>query len=151
MIIIENKKKCVIVLKAVGQPDLRLFPGYNKIGVKSEKDLEPYLNSKVAKAVFKESLKFSSDELDSDDMAQAQEAKKKNDALNKSAFIIKKQELELAKKDNELDGKNEKLATYQKEIDELKSNQNQLLYAVKNLKKLLEDNGIEILESNDKE
>lgn len=51
MLYIENLKTKVIVLKALGSPDIRLFPGFNEIDARDAKELNPYFKSQAAQAL----------------------------------------------------------------------------------------------------
>lgn len=82
MIVIENKTKAVKVLKTMGLPTLRLFPGMNHTDL-DEKTLKLHQASKVNAAVFKESLRvLGVKDLSTEENETAAAAKKKNDKLN---------------------------------------------------------------------
>lgn len=72
----------VVVLKAFGQPNLRLFPGHNKIP--NGLDLDSYFDSIVAKAHLEKNLTVIDHEgIPSDSKAQAIAAMEKNATLNR--------------------------------------------------------------------
>lgn len=81
-IVIRNKRKKMIVLKAVGQPVLRLLPGLNSVDVKDLKEYEE--GNRAAKARFENDLEIIKGTLTSAEKAEAESAKKTNDKLNKS-------------------------------------------------------------------
>lgn len=97
MSVIYNKSKAVKVLKAINYPVLRLFPGYNSVGLAEEEIQKAYVdNNEAAKGLFKECLSFaSSKSLSKENMIEAKKAKDKNEELNKSRKIIKQREKKL--------------------------------------------------------
>lgn len=126
MIIIKNKAKKVVVLKSLGNPDLRLFPGHNNVEVGELADLKPYLSSFVAKAVFKKYLKITNcDDLTALELKGASSAKEKNDMLNKSALSIKRPLVAAANKDmaqaKQLSAQGEKIAELENTVEKLLS------------------------------
>jgi hypothetical protein len=83
--IIRNRDKRVIVLKAKDMPKLRLFPGPNKV---PKDDYEKYFKTDVAKAYLKESLSLSaSKDLSANEKALADEFKRRNEKLNKGQKV----------------------------------------------------------------
>ena len=95
--IINNKTEAVIVLKAVGLPNLRLFPGYNTV---EEKGLEKYFTGVAAKAHQKKNLSVvKSDEVTTEEKKLADRAKVKNAKLNKAQRVVKAQNETLVKND----------------------------------------------------
>lgn len=95
--IINNKLKAVVVLKAVGMPNLRLFPGHNTVG---ESGIENYFTNKAAKAHQKNNLLVvKSESVSAEDKIQADKAKEKNDQLNRAQRVIKSQNEKMEKDD----------------------------------------------------
>lgn len=95
--IINNKLKSVIVLKAAGMLNLRLFPGYNQV---QENGIKKYFTSPAAKAHQKENLIIvESEKLTAEDRIQADKAKEKNDLLNRAQHTIKIQNEKVKKGD----------------------------------------------------
>jgi len=86
--IINNKTKAVIVLKAVEMPVLRLFPGHNTV---EQKGLDKYFDGNPAAEGQRErNLSIvNPDGLTQEMKEKADKAKEKNDALNKANRIIK--------------------------------------------------------------
>jgi len=97
--VINNTTKSVIVLKAMGMPNLRLFPGYNRV---KEEGLEHYFHdNKAALAQKEKNLKVV--ELDAGDIEgrnQAKKAEEKNARLNKAQRVIKAQNEKIANADD---------------------------------------------------
>jgi hypothetical protein len=123
MIVIKNKKEKVIVLKALGNPDLRLFPGHNNVDVENWEELKPYVSSKAAKGLLNgytrvipgfqgeppQKKKIDSalevvglENLDSEEKTEAAAAQEKNDILNKSALTIKKQNEQILRQNEDV-------------------------------------------------
>lgn len=98
MLIINNKSTCVIVLKAMSLPNLRLFPGHNSV---EEKDFAGYVdNNPAAKALVEENLGVvDSDGVTHEMRIEAEAAKEKNEMLNKSAKALKAAENKIDKSD----------------------------------------------------
>ena len=94
--IVKNDSKSVIVLKAVGLQNLRLFPGYNTV---DQSKIEKYFEGNPAAAGHKKmSLSVvEGGELTADDKAKADKAKEKNELLNKAQRVIQKNKKELSK------------------------------------------------------
>lgn len=86
--IINNKTKAVIVLKAVEMPVLRLFPGHNTV---EEKGLNKYFDGNPAAEGQRDTNLsiVNPDGLTQEMKEKADKAKEKNDALNKANRIIK--------------------------------------------------------------
>jgi hypothetical protein len=100
--IINNKTKAVIVLKAAEMPVLRLFPGHNTV---EEKGLNKYFDNNAA-AQGQREMNLSvvdSSGLTQEMKEQADKAKEKNDALNKAQRIIKKNKQDLAANQQTID------------------------------------------------
>ena len=127
--IINNKTKAVIVLKAIGMPNLRLFPGYNTV---EEEGLDKYFQSKAAMAQQKMNLSVvKSDEATVEEKKMADKAKEKNARLNKAQRVVKAQ--------NETLVKNDKTITSQaKLIIEQNNNIKELQAGLERLEKMVE-------------
>lgn len=83
MIVVQNDSKAVKVLKAWKNPDLRIFPGVNRVDLTKDEFKKIYLATPVNKAMFKECMKtLGESDLDTEEKEQAKAAKKKNDSLN---------------------------------------------------------------------
>ena len=96
--IVKNNAKSVIVLKAIGLPALRLFPGYNTV---DENEIGKYFEGNpAAKGQQKMYLSvIEGESLNPEDRIEADKAKKKNELLNKAQHIVKTQKKTLAKND----------------------------------------------------
>lgn len=105
--VVKNKIAKVLVLKALGHPVLRFLPGLNKLP-ESVKDLQPYLDGNLAaQAMLKDDLEIISGKLTTEQTAEAEAAKAKNDRLNKSSFLLKNTQEKLMKAEQagKVDGK----------------------------------------------
>ena len=115
--IINNKLKSVIVLKAAGMLNLRLFPGYNQV---NENGIKKYFNNPAAKAHQKENLVVvKSEATTAEDKIQADKAKEKNDILNKAQRVIKIQNEKMDKGDRIISDQKDQLATQAEIIKQL--------------------------------
>lgn len=114
---IENKTKSVIVLKAIGKPNLRLFPGFNAVDGKSIAD---YFKSPAAQALKVEHLSFTK-EVNAEEGKEAQRAKEKNDQLNKAQKIITKQNRKLADSDKTIMDQQKIIEQLTARLDKLES------------------------------
>lgn len=116
--IIYNKSKAVKVLKAVGLPVLRLFPGNNTV---DEGTIKGYFEGNpAAEGVRKECLKVVGDEsLSGIEKREADSAKEKNDALNKSQRIIKQKDDKIGSQDKVMKEQSELIAKMMEKISEL--------------------------------
>lgn len=123
--IINNTSKSVKVLKAVGLPALRLFPGHNEC---KDDDARAYLSNDAAKGMVKECL-FIVDggNLDLEEKEQIEKARKKNAELNKAKRIVQKQETIIKKNESVMSDQEkiikeqaEKLDSQAKELDAVK-------------------------------
>ncbi len=84
--IIQNTSKKVYALKAIGQPVLRLLPGYNNVDV----DLEDYLKgNRAARGIKKQHLVIVKEKLSADEKREADLAKAKNAKLNIGRHVVK--------------------------------------------------------------
>jgi len=108
--IIKNSSKAVVVLKGVGLPVLRLFPGYNTV----KDDIEKYLEGNpAARGHMGKSLSVVKDnELMAEEKIGADKAKEKNDLLNKAQRVIQANKEALSKNDKTI-SEQEKLITEQ--------------------------------------
>ena len=115
--IVQNKSKKVIVFKNIGLPPLRLFPGFNEV----PEGIEQYLiNNPAASAHAKMKLEFTEkSKLKSDDIKNAELAKKKNDELNKAKKIIKVQDQDLKSSNSEIKKLNNRIKSLMKRIEGL--------------------------------
>jgi len=127
-VVINNKTKSVIVLKAIGMPNLRLFPGYNKV---QETGIENYFKgNRAAQAHKKDNLAMvESDAMTAEDRIQAEKSEAKNAELNKAQRVIKVQNEKLVKDDK----------TISDQLSNLKSQSNQLNDQAGIIKKLQAD------------
>ncbi|RLB93614.1 MAG: hypothetical protein DRH26_03500 [Deltaproteobacteria bacterium] len=95
--IINNVTKGVIVLKAIGMPNLRLFPGHNTV---EKKGFDEYFTNPAAKAHREKNLTMPrSGDITPDEQRQADKAQEKNAQLNKAQRVVKAQSKVLAKND----------------------------------------------------
>lgn len=98
-ITVKNKSAAVQVLKCLGLPPLRLFPGYNQV---DEKQFAKYIKgSKAAKGMCDEHLR----PVESPSADQTKEAKKaaaKNAELNKAKKVIQKTNDALVKSEDKV-------------------------------------------------
>ncbi len=87
MITIQNSAKCVITLKAYGEPTLRLFPGNNTV---DRDDINVYIDDNdAALALAKEHLRLVDGEiLSPDEKKKAKLAMEKNDKLNSANKVL---------------------------------------------------------------
>lgn len=121
-VVVENTTARVVVLKAMKQKPLRLFPGYNNID--AETDFEAYfagndaaqgnLDDGTIRSVDPETLSKDQEKL-------AQAAKEKNDNLNRAYKTLKANKIALAAKDETLLKQEQTIATMQAEMEELKT------------------------------
>lgn len=102
MLTLKNKTKSVKVLKAWGMPTLRVLPGYNYVELTKE-ELKKYSETKVNKAMIKESIEFVDFALTGKDADQAKNALEINEKLNKAQKVIDKQNKQILEKDKEND------------------------------------------------
>ncbi|MCK5025061.1 MAG: hypothetical protein KAS15_00610 [Nanoarchaeota archaeon] len=117
--IINNQKKAVIVLKAIGMPNLRLFPGYNQV---DENGVERYFTNPAAKAHQKVNLAVvKSEALTAENKIQAKKAKEKNDHLNKAQRVIKAQNEKLEKGDRIITDQAETIKQLLADVKKLKA------------------------------
>lgn len=86
MITLKNNSTKVIVFKAWGLKTIRVIPGFNNIDISEEK-WEKYIKSDVAKATLEEHITVIKRELNEEEFEQAEEAKKKNEILNKKKGV----------------------------------------------------------------
>jgi len=122
--IINNQKKAVIVLKAIGMPNLRLFPGYNQV---DENGVEKYFTNSAAKAHQKINLMVvKSEALTAENKIQAEKAKEKNDHLNKAQRVIKSQNEKLEKDDRIIADQGDQLAEQAGVIQQLQADMKKL-------------------------
>jgi len=134
--VINNQKKAVIVLKAIGMPSLRLFPGYNQV---NENGIERYFNNLAAKAHQKRNLiVVKSEALTAENKIQAEKAKEKNDHLNKAQRVIKAQNEKMEKSDriitdqgDQLTGQAEIIKQLQADMEQLKAANAKLVKKIK--------------------
>lgn len=117
--IVKNESKHVIALKAVGMPQLRLFPGYNEV---KKEDFEKYFEGNpAAKGQAKLYLTVVNDDLSPEDKEKAKAAKAKNDELNKAQKIIAKQTKELEKHARSDGEKDKEIEALKKKIEALEN------------------------------
>lgn len=117
--VINNITKAVIVLKAAGMPNLRLFPGYNTV---KEAGLKKYFTSLAAKAHQKINLIIvESEVLTAEDKIQADKAEEKNARLNKAQRVIKTQNEKLASDDKTISDQEKIIKELQADIEKLKA------------------------------
>lgn len=127
--IINNKTKGVIVLKAIGMSNLRLFPGYNTV---EEEGLDKYFQSKAAKAQQKTNLAVvKSDDVTTEEKKLADKAKQKNARLNKAQRVVKAQNETLAKNDKTISSQAKLLEDQAASIKELQATVKKLEETVK--------------------
>ncbi|MCP3685815.1 MAG: hypothetical protein GY861_24465 [bacterium] len=89
--VVDNKTKKVIVLKAMNKAPLRLFPGHNNIDAKN---LDAYTDgNEAAISMLKENCAI----VEGADVnkTEAMDAQKKNDKLNKASKNLKKVQMKL--------------------------------------------------------
>ena len=128
--IINNKTKAVIVLKAIGMPNLRLFPGYNTV---EEEGLDKYFQSKAALAQQKDSLSVvKSEDVTTEEKKLADKAKVKNARLNKAQRVVKAQNETLAKNDKTISAQAKLLEDQAISIKELQA-------GIEKLEKMMEE------------
>jgi len=123
--IVKNKAKAVIVLKAVGLPNLRLFPGHNTV---DEKVIGKYFEDNPA-ALGHQKMYLTvieSGELNPEDKKEADAAKKKNEILNKAQRIVKAQKKTLSQNDITISGQAELIKDQAKSIKELQKTMEKL-------------------------
>lgn len=124
MIIINNKLKAVVVLKAVGMPNLRLFPGYNTV---NEKGIKNYFTNKAAIAHQKDNLLVvKTESVSAEDKIQADKAKEKNDQLNRAQRVIKLQNEKLEKGDRVIKEQQSQLTDQAEIIKQLQADMEKL-------------------------
>lgn len=116
--IVKNKAKAVIVLKAVGLPNLRLFPGHNTV---DEKEIGKYFEGNPA-ALGQQKMNLSvieGESLNPEDKKEADAAKKKNEILNRAQRIVKIQKKALDKNDKTISEQVKLIKDQAKSIKEL--------------------------------
>ena len=119
--IINNKTKGVIVLKAVGMQNLRLFPGFNTV---EEEGLKGYFKGKAALAHQKRNLAVvKSDEVTAEEKKLADKAQKKNERLNKAQRVVKAQNEILVKNDKTISAQTNQLKEQSIDLDVAKEKQ----------------------------
>lgn len=118
--IVHSKAKQVIVLKAIGLPSLRIFPGHNEVN--REEFPRYFENNQAALAQRKEnfSLVENTGELSDDQKKLAKIAKEKNTELNKAQKIVKKSKKQLAEKDGVIANQSEMINEQNELIKSLK-------------------------------
>lgn len=116
--IVKNNAKAVIVLKAIGLPNLRLFPGYNTV---DEKEIGKYFEGNpAAKGQQKMYLSVVEGEsINPEDKIEADKAKKKNELLNKAQRVVKAQKKSLAKNDETISTQSKLIEEQAESIKEL--------------------------------
>ena len=109
--IIRNDSKSVKVLKAAGLPALRLFPGHNTVNANTIRKY--FKNNPAADNMRKECLvKLEDSDISPAEKMAADEAKAKNDELNKAqkdANLIKEQSAKIEKQGAQIKDLSEKL------------------------------------------
>ena len=109
---VKNNSKAVKVLKAVGLPPLRLFPGCNSVDKAS---LDKYFKNPAALGIRDEYLSIVQSPTQTD-LEQAEKAKAKNDELNKAKKVIQQQTAKLEKGAADAKALQEKLKEKDKEL-----------------------------------
>jgi len=120
MITVYNKEDKVIVLKSVNANPLRLLPGNNTVDMP---DLSVYTDNNVAaKALVENSLSIVNQKgLNAKEQKAADDAKVKNDKLNKSAKLLKAAQDKLAKAQDKANSNGAENRALKKELDALKA------------------------------
>lgn len=137
--IINNKTKAVIVLKAIGLPNLRLFPGYNTV---EEKGLDKYFQSKAALAQQKTNLAVvKSEDATTEEKKLADKAKEKNVRLNKAQRVVKAQNETLAKNDKTISAQEKKLKKQGVDLEVAIENQKEQAKLIKELQAQMKELG----------
>lgn len=156
MFIINNKTAHVIVLKAMGLPNLRIFPGHNSV---KEKDLEAYTDGNAAaKSQLENNITRVDDSGITHEMRiEAEAAKEKNEMLNKSAVALKaankkidKSEKVITDQAKQLDEQSEKIEDQAKQLDEQGKMMVQLQDQLAELKAAIADPGLADEDKNKK-
>jgi len=129
--IINNKTKAVIVLKAVGMQNLRLFPGYNTV---EEKGLDKYFQNKAALAHQKMNLDVvKTESITAEEKKLANKAKEKNARLNKAQRVVKAQNETLAKNDKTITAQEKELKEQAIDLETAIENQKEQAELIKDL------------------
>lgn len=118
MVTIKNDSKAVKVLKAWGLKTLRISPGFNYVDCTSE-ELAEYFKTEVNKAITKENLSFPDGDLTDKEDAEAKNALKINEKLNKAQKVIDKQNKQILKKDKESDKQQAKINDLNEKIEKM--------------------------------
>lgn len=99
--IIQNTSKAVKVLKAVSVPPLRVFPGFNTV----KGSVDGYFKgNRAAEALVNEGILIiqDQDKITPEQKKQADDAMKKNEALNKAKRIIEANTAKMNKQDDDI-------------------------------------------------
>lgn len=116
--IITNTTKSVKVLKALGLPNLRLFPGPNKV---DRENISDYFKGNIAAQSLQKDgtlIEVNEDGLSTDEKTIADRSKEKNDELNKAQKMIQLSQEKILKKESKIEEQKNKLDEQMKIIKE---------------------------------
>ena len=119
--IVKNEAKSVIVLKAIGLKNLRLFPGYNTV---DENEIGKYFEGNpAAKGHKKMSLStVDGGELTAEEKKKADQAKEKNELLNKAQRVIQKNKKEMSQNSKTISDQGKVIEELQAKMKEMEDN-----------------------------
>lgn len=124
--IILNNSKSVKVFKAIGMPNLRIFPGHNNVDGNA---IEKYFDNNPAAAGMRKDCLSAVDggSLTTEEKRNAERSEKRNAELNKAQRIVKATNEKLAKsedviaaKDKQIEEQNIIIAELMKKVDKKK-------------------------------
>ena len=127
--IILNNAKSVQVLKAVNLPTLRLMPGHNTVDGRT---INKYFkDNQAAEAIRKEFLvKVADDEVTPEEKLKADEAKAKNDELNRAQRIIKNNAVTMANDKSTIQAQAKQIEEQAKQLNALSERLDEVMASV---------------------
>lgn len=137
---IENTTAHVIVLKAMKQKPLRLFPGFNNID--PAVDIEAFFKgSKAAQGNISEGwLKHVDAETLTDDQSElAKAAKDKNDTMNRAYKILEENKRTIAARESEILEQNQAMENMKSTMNDMKDTDDSQAEQIETLLKKLDD------------